>query len=43
MKIKIVNVVMAGITQKKLKSYISIVVIPFEKQKKENLTVGKCC
>ena len=32
MKIKFVNIVMAGITQKKLKSYISIAV-PFENEK----------
>ena len=31
MKIKFVNIVMAGITQKKLKSYISIAV-PFENE-----------
>ena len=34
MKIKFVNIVMAGITQKKLKSYISIAV-PFEKWKRK--------
>ena len=34
MKITFVNIVMAGITQKKLKSYISIAV-PFEKGKRK--------
>ena len=41
MKIKFVNIVMAWITQKKLKSYISIA-IPFENEK-ENFIVGQCC
>ena len=42
MKITFVNIAIAGITQKKLKSYISIAV-PFEKIKQENLSVGQCC
>ena len=41
MKIKFVNIVVAGITQKKLGSYISIAV-PFEKWKKENFSEGQC-
>ena len=40
MKIKSVNIVMAEITQKKLKSYISIAV-PFENEKGNS--VGQCC
>ena len=34
MKIKFENIVMAGVTQKKLKSYISIA-IPFDKWKRK--------
>ena len=33
---------MAGVAEKKLKSYISIA-RPFCKMKKENFIVGKCC
>ena len=42
MKIKFVNIArMAGITQKKLKSYIFIAV-PFENEKGK-ISVGQCC
>ena len=40
-KIKFVNIVMAGIMQKKLKSYISIAV-PFEKRKRKT-SLWQCC